>query len=168
MLVHIRKARSVAERAGIQTKIPLLAHGAVFVLEAVPSMQRGALGRAPVWHPYHVLQVISELVQGIRIVMQHQRVADFEDTARRVIAVIDERIVDPLANLVRQSGRVLRENAAALVNRGGVAVGLTLYVAAARTVVTTNAAPARGQVHVIGEEYRQSVRCNSQLLEKRL
>src|SRR6202165_6060384 len=130
------------------------------VLERIPAVNRGGLGRSKVANEYQRLQVIGESPKRVResaiIGVVFQRVADFHEA---VVVAVDEivgkRVVHPFANFVRQSGDVLREGAFAVHVRS-VRVGLAAGLSTVGVVITADATTTRSQKDVIGDEQRQN------------
>src|ERR1700676_2640988 len=128
------------------------------VLERIPAVNRGGLGRSEVANEYERLQVIGESPKRVResavIGVVFQRVADFhEPVVGAVDEIVGKRVVHPLADFVRESGDVLREGARA-IHVGSVRVGLAARLRTVGAVVAANAATARSQKNVIGDEQR--------------
>src|SRR5262249_1201909 len=123
-----------------------------------PTVHRSYFGGTEVADESQVLKVVGETVNGVRMIVQDQHVPDFQNAVVTAAdKVVYERIVHPLADLVRQSGRVLRKYARALITPRADAMGLATRLPAFRAVIAADAAAARSHVSVVHEEYREGV-----------
>src|SRR6267154_3757042 len=119
-------------------------------------MNGGRSWRSKIANEHQRLQVIGEAVKSVRkssvVRAIFQRIANFEHVVVRAVDfIVHKWVIHPLANLVRNSGDILRERTRA-THISGLGISLPAGLNAVGAMIAADAAPTLRQVDVVCNE----------------